>query len=319
MCGGAIVVRPIISVQNLTKRYHGSSSGGKTALRDLTLDVPPGEIFGFLGPNGAGKTTAIKLLLGLITPTAGGGTILGHPLGSVDGRRRLGFLPESPYFYEYLRGPELLRYYGRLSGLAAPQCRHRAEMLLRQVGLWDSRHLHVRKYSRGMLQRLGLAQALIHDPELVVLDEPAGGLDPIGRREMRDMLLQLREQGKTIFLSSHILAEVETVCDRVAILHHGQLVATGRIGDLLGAGHEMELTVRGVNGALAGSLAGLPGVEIHHGTETTVVLLREQDLVHRSMEIVRNAGGQVVSLVPKRERLEDLFVRLVGASKEDQR
>ncbi len=303
---------PVISVQGLTKRYGGPRSRDKVALQDLTLDVPAGEIFGFLGPNGAGKTTTIKLLLGLIAPTAGTGTVLGCPLGSVEARRRLGFLPESPYFYEYLRGPELLAYYGRLCGLGRAESRRRAEALLRQVGLWESRHLHVRKYSRGMLQRLGLAQALINDPDLVILDEPAGGLDPIGRREMRDALLQLRDQGKTVFLSSHILAEVETVCDRVAILHRGRLVATGRIGELLGGTHEMELTVRGSDGALAGHLGRLPGVAIRHGTDATVVVLPAQHLVYQAIDAVREAGGEIVSVLPKRERLEDLFVRLVG-------
>jgi len=269
---------PVISVEHLTKRYR-NPIGGRAALNDLTLEVPPGEIYGFLGPNGAGKTTTIKLLLGLIAPTAGGGTVLGAPLGSVAARRRLGFLPESPYFCEYLRGDELLDYYGRLFGLADRVRRERVERLLRQVGLWESRRLVVRKYSRGMLQRLGLAQALINDPDLVILDEPAGGLDPIGRREMRDILLRLREHGKTVFLSSHILAEVEMVCDRVAILALGHLVAVGRIADLLPESREMELTVHGVDGQLTRHLEGVPGVEIRHGTDATVLVLPDKALV----------------------------------------
>jgi len=312
-------VTPVIAVENLTKHYRNPTGGGRAALRGLTLEVPAGEIYGFLGPNGAGKTTTIKLLLGLIAPTAGGGTMLGHPLGSVNARRRVGFLPESPYFYEYLRGEELLHYYGRLFGLGHGVRRERVENLLKLVGLWEHRRLAVRKYSRGMLQRLGLAQALINDPDLVILDEPAGGLDPIGRREMRDVLLQLRGRGKTVFLSSHILAEVETVCDRVAILHRGELVAGGRISELLSEGREMELTVHGVNGALSRHLEGIPGVEIRHGTDVTVVILPEHALVYQAIEIVRAAGGQVVSLGAKRERLEDLFVKLVGRSDEEAR
>ncbi len=308
-----------ISVQNLTKRYRNPHGGDRTALDGLTLDVPPGEIYGFLGPNGAGKTTTIKLLIGLITPTSGGGTILGAPLGSVDARRRLGFLPESPYFYEYLRGEELLHYYGRLFGLADGVRRERIESLLKLVGLWEFRRLTVRKYSRGMLQRLGLAQALINDPDLVILDEPAGGLDPIGRREMRDVLLQLRARGKTVFLSSHILAEVETVCDRVAILHQGRLAAVGRIGDLLAESREMELTVHGVDGQLTKRLAGVPGITIQHGTDATVVVVPEQRLVYPVIDIVREAGGQIVSLGAKRERLEDLFVKLVAQTEEPRR
>lgn len=310
---GAIAVPPVISVNNLTKRYRNPSGGDRAALVGLTLDVAPGEIYGFLGPNGAGKTTTIKLLLGLIFPTAGGGTILGAPLGSVQARRRLGFLPESPYFYEYLRGDELLDYYGRLFGLGAAERRQRVEELLKLSGLWESRRLAVRKYSRGMLQRLGLAQALINDPELVILDEPAGGLDPIGRREMRDILLQLRERGKTVFLSSHILAEVELICDRVAIVHRGQLLAVGRIGDLLAESREMELTVHGLDGTLTKRLEGIPGATVRHGTDSTVVVLPEQRFVYQAIETVKQAGGQIVSLTAKRERLEDLFVKLIGS------
>jgi ABC-2 type transport system ATP-binding protein len=309
-------VPAVISVEKLTKRYRNPHGGDKAALNGLTLEVPSGEIYGFLGPNGAGKTTTIKLLIGLIAPTAGRGAILGHPLGSVEARRRLGFLPESPYFYEYLRGDELLHYYGRLFGLPAAVRRQRVESLLKLVGLWESRRLVVRKYSRGMLQRLGLAQALINDPDLVILDEPAGGLDPIGRREMRDVLLQLRARGKTVFLSSHILAEVETVCDRVAILHNGALLAVGRIGDLLSESREMELTVHGMNGQATQRLAEIPGVQVQHGPQATVVVLPEQRLVYQAIDLVRQTGGQVVSLGAKRERLEDLFVKLVGKTQE---
>jgi len=306
-------VQPAISVQNLSKRYRTTHRTDRAALLGLTLEVPPGEIYGFLGPNGAGKTTTIKLLLGLIRPTGGRGTVLGHPLGTVEARRRVGFLPESPYFYEYLRGDELLHYYGALFGLADRVRRERVESLLRLVGLWDQRRLAVRKYSRGMLQRLGLAQALINDPDLVILDEPAGGLDPIGRREMRDILLGLRERGKTVFLSSHILAEVETVCDRVAILNRGDLVAVGRIGELLAGSREMELTVQGANGSLGGHIAAIPGATIHHGTDATVIVVPEQRYIYPIIDLVRETGGHIVSLGAKRERLEDLFVKLVGA------
>ena len=306
-------MQSVISVHDLAKRYGSSLRSDRAALLGLTLDVPRGEIYGFLGPNGAGKTTTIKLLLGLIRPTGGGGTVLGHPLGSVEARRLVGFLPESPYFYEYLRGDEILDYYGSLFGLADRVRRERVDTLLRLVGLADQRRLSVRKYSRGMLQRLGLAQALINDPDLVILDEPAGGLDPIGRREMRDILLGLRERGKTVFLSSHILAEVETVCDRVAILHRGELVAVGRIGDLLAGTREMELTIHGANGSLGRHIEAIPGATIHHGTDATVVVVPEQRFVYPIIDLVRETGGQIVSLGAKRERLEDVFVKLVGA------
>jgi len=303
-----------ISVQNLSKRYRNPHRAGRAALRSLTLDVPAGEIYGFLGPNGAGKTTTIKLLLGLIRPSGGGGSMMGFPLGSVEARRRVGFLPESPYFYDYLRGDELLHYYGSLFGLPERVRRERVDALLHLVGLWDARRLAVRKYSRGMLQRLGLAQALINDPDLVILDEPAGGLDPIGRRDMRDVLLGLRERGKTVFLSSHILAEVETVCDRVAILNQGELAAVGRIGELLGGSREMELTIRGANGSLGRHVATIPGATIHHGTDATVIVVPEQRYLYPIIELVRETGGQLVSLGAKRERLEDVFVKLVGSA-----
>ena len=309
-------MQPAISVHNLAKCYRNPQHPDRAALRSLTLDVPPGEIYGFLGPNGAGKTTTIKLLLGLIRPTDGGGTVLGHPLGSVEAKRRVGFLPESPYFYEYLRGDELLHYYGSLFGLADRVRRERVDTLLVLVGLSDQRRLNVGKYSRGMLQRLGLAQALINDPDLVILDEPAGGLDPIGRREMRDILLALRERGKTVFLSSHILAEVETVCDRVAILNRGDLVVVGRIGDLLAGTREMELTIHGANGSLSRHIETIPGATIHHGTDATVVVVPEQRFVYPIIDLVRETGGQIVSLGAKRERLEDVFVKLVGGRDE---
>jgi ABC-2 type transport system ATP-binding protein len=305
-------VQAAISVQDLAKRYRSAQAPDRAALRGLTLDVPPGEIYGFLGPNGAGKTTTIKLILGLIRPTAGGGTVLGRPLGSVEARQRLGFLPESPYFYEYLRGGEILHYYGSLFRLPDRVRRERVETLLQLVGLWEHRNVAVRKYSRGMLQRLGVAQALINDPDLVILDEPAGGLDPIGRREMRDILLALRERGKTVFLSSHILAEVEMVCDRVAILHRGELLAVGRIGELLGGSREMELTIQGANGALGRHVEAIPGATIRHGTDATVVVVPEQRFVYPIIDLVRETGGHLVSLGAKRERLEDLFVKLVG-------
>ena len=305
-------MQPAISVHDLTKRYRSPRAPDRAAVGGLTLDVPPGEIYGFLGPNGAGKTTTIKLILGLIRPTGGDGTVLGRPLGSVEARRRVGFLPESPYFYEYLRGDELLHYYGSLFRLPDRVRGERVEVLLRLVGLWEHRGLAVRKYSRGMLQRLGVAQALINDPDLVILDEPAGGLDPIGRREMRDILLGLRERGKTVFLSSHILAEVETVCDRVAILHRGELLAVGRIGDLLAGSREMELTIHGANGALGRHIETIPGATIHHGTDATVVVVPEQRFVYPIIDLVRETGGQLVSLGAKRERLEDVFVKLVG-------
>jgi ABC-2 type transport system ATP-binding protein len=223
-----------ISVQGLTKTY---ASGWPwrapiVALTNLALSVERGEIYGFLGPNGAGKTTTLKILLGLMSATSGRAYVLGQPAGHVETRAKIGFLPESPYFYDYLTAEEFLGFYGRLAGLERSMIHRRVAELLELVGLADARTRQLRKFSKGMLQRVGLAQALIHDPELIILDEPMSGLDPIGRKQVRDLILGLRERGKTVFFSSHIISDVEVLCDRVGIVVKGKLLASGRIEDL---------------------------------------------------------------------------------------
>src|SRR5437868_10190300 len=202
------------------------------ALDRLTLDVAPGEVFGFLGPNGAGKTTTLKLLMQLVYPTSGRAEILGRPLGDLSVKRRLGYLPENPYFYDYLTAEELLAYFAALFGYSRGECRARAARLLDEVGIAGERRLQLRKFSKGMLQRVGIAQALVNDPELVILDEPMSGLDPLGRREVRALILRLRDRGCTVFFSSHVLADAEALCSRVAILAGGQLAAAGAMADV---------------------------------------------------------------------------------------
>ena len=221
-----------IVIEDLTKSYASGWPGRPpfVALDGLSLTVRRGEIFGFLGPNGAGKTTTLKILLGLVRATGGRALLLGQPAGDVETRRRIGFLPESPYFYDYLTADEFLTFYGQLAGLGYTAIAQRVTDLLGLVGLADARARQLRKFSKGMLQRIGLAQALIHDPELVILDEPMTGLDPVGRKQVRDLILSLRDRGKTIFFSTHILHDVEMICDRVGIVMKGRLLASGRVG-----------------------------------------------------------------------------------------
>src|SRR3954467_4474304 len=202
------------------------------ALDRLSIDVAPGDVFGFLGPNGAGKTTTLKLLMQLVFPTSGDAEILGRPLGDVATRRRIGYLPENPYFYDHLTAEELLDYYGQLFGQSAAERRRRVPAVLDRLGIGAERRLALRKFSKGMLQRVGLAQALLNDPEIVFLDEPMSGLDPLGRRDVRALILELRDSGRTIFFSSHILSDAETLCSRVAIVAKGRLAAAGRLADL---------------------------------------------------------------------------------------
>jgi len=202
------------------------------ALEGLDLNVHEGEVFGFLGPNGAGKTTTIKILMGLIHPTSGTAKIFSHPADNIDVKSKIGFLPESSHFYDYLTASEILSFYGQLFGLSKNLIKERALSLLKRVGLASSAKLQLRKFSKGMLQRIGIAQALINDPDLIILDEPMSGLDPIGRKEMRELILGLKAQGKTIFFSSHIIHDVEMICDRVGILAHGKLLTVGRIDEI---------------------------------------------------------------------------------------
>ena len=306
-----------IETDNLTKDYAVGFWRPRPyrALDRLTLQIGQGEVFGFLGPNGAGKTTTLKLLMQLIYPTAGRAEILGRPVGDVGVRRRIGYLPENPFFYDHLTAEELLVYFGSLFGFSAADRRRRALRLLDQVGVGAERRVQLRRFSKGMLQRVGLAQALLNDPEVIFLDEPMSGLDPIGRQQVRGLILSLRDRGCTVFFSSHILADAEALCSRVAILAGGRLAAEGRLSEMLAfAVRGWELVVADLNQA---TLAGLEprvsrATRIAEG-RYALELGRDAQPERLAAEIV-SSGATLVSINPLRETLEDFFVRQVADS-----
>ncbi|MHB1847383.1 MAG: ABC transporter ATP-binding protein, partial [Deltaproteobacteria bacterium] len=282
-------------------------------------DVPDGEIFGLVGPNGAGKSTAIKLFLGLIRPTSGSGTIDGHPIGSPESRRRLGFLPENPALYEFLTADEYMALAGSLSGLGKKLIRERTDRLLEQVGLTHARDLAIRKFSKGMVQRLGLAQALIGDPSIVILDEPMSGLDPIGRKDVRDLIFKLRDEGRTVFFSTHILPDVEAICDRVALLSKGRLTDIGRLDDLLSNRvRAVEVTVSGLPGELVERLIKERAARAP-GEGRVIVSFPAHDDANRFVAEVVAAKGSIESVNVLRENLEELFMRRAAEASEARR
>jgi len=304
-----------IRTENLTKDFRVGFWRPRPyrALDRLNLEVAQGETFGFLGPNGAGKTTTLKLLLQLIFPTSGSAEILGKPVGHVGIKRRIGYLPESPYFYDYLTAEELLTYFADLLGYVGRERTERVSALLDEVGIAGERRMQLRKFSKGMLQRVGIAQALLNDPEVVFFDEPMSGLDPLGRREVRNLILSLRDRGCTVFFSSHVLSDAEALCNRVAIMAGGRLVASGRIADLQAfQAHGWELVV--------GSLTA-DSLERHRARVRRVTPLGhdryslELPLEPAPELLLRDliaAGAHLVSLNPMRETLEDFFVKKVG-------
>jgi len=299
-----------IVTENLTKSY-GSGWPGRppfVALDGLSLTVGRGEIFGFLGPNGAGKTTTLKILLGLVRATSGRALLLGRPAGDVDTRRRIGFLPESPYFYDYLTAEEFLGFYGQLAGLNRAVIAERITDLLHLVGLADARSRQLRKFSKGMLQRIGLAQALIHDPELVILDEPMTGLDPVGRKQVRDLILSLRDRGKTVFFSTHILHDVEMICDRVGIVIKGRLVASGRVDELVRQDHTQSVEIVCHQIKVDGNvfIHSLATRVLQQGRQCLIVL-PSSEAVDAIVGEIRRQGGRLLSVTPHKASLEDLF------------
>jgi len=282
------------------------------ALDRLTLGVEAGEVFGFLGPNGAGKTTTLKLLMQLVFPTSGTADLLGKPAGDLSAKRRIGFLPENPYFYDYLTAEELLEYFAGLFGYRGAERRRRASQLLDEVGVGAERRLQLRKFSKGMLQRVGIAQALVNDPELVIFDEPMSGLDPLGRRDVRTLILKLRDQGRTVFFSSHVLSDAEALCSRVAILARGRLVAAGRLTDMLAFQiHGWEVVLSHVGETLVGGLeaGGRRLVRLSEGRYTVELPLDPPP--DRFISEVSAAGARLVSVNPIRQTLEDFFVQQV--------
>jgi ABC-2 type transport system ATP-binding protein len=294
-----------IDVRGLCKEY-----GRKAALHDLSLVVQPGEVFGFLGPNGAGKTTTIKILLGLVRPTAGSAWLFGQPVGDPKVRQRVGYLPENFRFHDWLTGQQLLEWHASLAGLSAEQRRVRIPEVLAIVGLAGRGGDRIRAYSKGMTQRIGLAQAIVHEPSLVLLDEPTSALDPVGRREVRDLIRGLRERGMTVFLNSHLLSEVEMVCDRVAIVDRGRVVRTGRLSDLVGATPELRVTLDRIGPGVL-SLLARHG-EVLEVRECTVRLgVCDLETGAAVAEAVVQAGYRLYGLVPTHQSLEDVFLSLV--------
>src|SRR5229473_1848528 len=286
-----------LEIQGLSKSY---STGFwrktmKPGLLPLDLTVEEGETFGFLGPNGAGKTTTLKLLMGIIYPTAGSARILGRHYHDPEVRRQIGFLPEQPYFYDYLSATELLDYYGELSGLAKDQRQKRIPALLERVGLAGTGRQQLRKFSKGMLQRVGIAQAILHDPKIVFLDEPMSGLDPVGRREIRDLLQSMKNEGKTVFFSTHILSDAEALCDRVGVIHKGELRGVGTVNDLRSVGGaRTEVIWEGAH-ALASVSANLMESHVTGELVRATIAPETLDLV---LEKLRQQGARLVSVTP---------------------
>ncbi|MEK6606381.1 MAG: ABC transporter ATP-binding protein [Myxococcota bacterium] len=306
----------VLRCAELTKRYRAGFWGRRIdALRGVTFEVERGEIFGFLGVNGAGKTTTFKILVGLLFATSGRAEIFGVPAGAIEAKRRLGFLPESPYFYEYLTGRELLDYVGRLFGLSRGENRRRGGELLERLGLGKAADTALRRYSKGMLQRVGVAQALMGDPDLLILDEPMTGLDPLGRKELRDFIGSLRERGKTVVFSTHVLPDVELLCDRVAILRDGRIHDVGPLGRLVSA--RILSTEIVVDGEPPELLARLGGLDAQARGGQLVVVVAKDGSVDVALSKIAAAGGRIVQVTPRRETLEDVFVRATSAAVED--
>jgi ABC-2 type transport system ATP-binding protein len=300
----------LIQVEGLHKEFRlGFLRRRVVAVRGVSFEVERGTIFGFLGPNGAGKTTTIKMLTGLIAPTGGRASIFGEPVPSARAMAKVGFLPENPYVYPYLTPTEFVELCARLSGLSSRAARARTRAVLDQVGILYAADRPVRRLSKGMLQRTGLAAALVADPELLILDEPMSGLDPVGRKEVRDLIIEERRRGRTIFFSTHILSDVETLCDRVTILRQGQVVVSGTLTELLNRNaRRTDVVLTGAGDSLRKSLAEA-GHATREASDRLVVGVQGEGAVRRVLELAFASGANVVEVTPRHETLEDLFVR----------
>ena len=288
------------------------------ALDGVSLTVAPGEVYGFLGPNGAGKTTTLKLLMQLVSPTSGRIEILGRPPGDLGVKRRIGFLPENPYFYDHLTAEELLGYFAGLFGYRGADARARVTRLLDEVQLGAERRMALRKFSKGMVQRVGIAQALLNDPELIFLDEPMSGLDPLGRRDVRQLILRLRNEGRTVFFSSHILSDAEALCSRVGIIARGRLVASGAVGDLVPFTVKgWEAVVEGLPGEARARLVPAPRAVNAITADRCTLEYPADETPAVILAAIGRAGGRLVSLTPLRDTLEDFFVTHVHAADGD--
>lgn len=305
-----------VEIQNLSKDYETGFWKKKQvrALDDLTLNVKGGQIFGFLGGNGAGKTTTIKLLMGLMFPTTGSAKILGLDIADVQMHSRIGYCPENPYFYDYLTARELMEYFGELFGQTITHRKARCEELLTAVGLEEKDwKRQLRKFSKGMLQRVGLAQSLVNDPEIVFLDEPMSGLDPTGRREVRELIAGLRDQGKTVFMSTHILSDIEALCDEVAILRNGKLAASGSLNNLLSTSGEsriLEISVQGVAAdAIREQIDFIAGATLKAKPNGAIIQVLDETDIEAVLKITRTNSGRLASIQPLKQSLEELFVK----------
>jgi len=301
-------VADAIVVQGLTKVYGGPLGDNVAAVDNIDFKVSQGEIFGFIGPNGAGKTTTIKMLLGLLFASSGTADILGKPAGDIEIKKRISYLPESPYFYEHMTAVEVIDFYCRLFRMNKADRKQKTGELLEQVGLAQDGNRALRQYSKGMLQRVGIAQALINDPDLLFFDEPTSGLDPIAHKDIQDLILSLKKQGKTVFLSSHQLSDVETVCDRVAIINRGKIVKIGTLDELLHAGRTV-VTFSKPSEELVKTLTSYSQHVLADG-EHVKFFVETEDNVHTLLDAARGKSP-LVSVVPQRQTLEDLFVEIV--------
>ena len=299
-----------IETHHLRKEY-----GSKVAVEDLTLQVPHGEVFGFLGPNGAGKSTTIKMLLGLVIPTAGEIRLLGQAPTNPQVRAKIGFLPEHFRYHEWLKAHEFLTFHGQLYGLSKAQLKQKIPALLEMVGLSESYHLKLSSFSKGMLQRIGLAQAMLNDPTLIFLDEPTSGLDPIGLRQVRDIIYRLKEAGISVFLNSHLLSEVSIVCDRVAFIKRGRVVQTSHMTDLMKRNTEVTVRVDSLKPELVSALSNL-GRNISPNGASLSMLVDSEETLPQIAQLVHQSGARLYELSPKQKSLEEIFVNIIGNAEE---
>jgi ABC-2 type transport system ATP-binding protein len=295
-----------IDVSQLRKTY-----GARAAVRDLTLQVARGEAFGFLGPNGAGKSTSVKMLLGLVKPTSGSALLLGKPVGAREVRARIGFLPEHFRFYDWLSASELILFHGRLCGVAEDALRRKIPRLLERVGLGAQSNKPIRSFSKGMMQRVGLAQAIVNDPEILFLDEPTSGLDPSGRKLVREVIAEQRGRGATVFLNSHLLGEVEQSCDRVAFIREGRIVGMYEMGGWQSAQTEVEIKVARINSTVLERLKGF-GQNVRLEGEFLRLRVTQPDHLPEVVRCLVENGAEVFSVIPQRVSLEDLFLQMMG-------
>jgi len=303
---------PVVEIRELCKTYRLMLGNEIHALKNLTLSINKGETFAIVGPNGSGKTTTMKILLNLLFPTSGEVLLFGLPPGDVEAQARIGYLPEAPYFYEYLDGRELLEYYGKLCGISSDVLKPRIDDLLKMVDLYDrGADIPIRVYSRGMRQRIGIAQAMINDPELLILDEPTNGLDPLGTVQTRQFILDQKKQGRTILLCSHLLSEVERVADRVAILHRGNLLAVGPVDELVPESHMWQLVATELSRDAVNALKTAGFTPDVHGDVVTICV-ENLDEIYRGLGIVRDNGGQLVEITRPQSTLEGQFLKAVG-------